>query len=349
VSAGAAAAGPIGVLGGGSWGTALARHLASGGRPVRVWVHDPGLAARMASSRENPTYLPGFELPASLTPTASIEEAAAGAVWLLLAVPAQHCRGALERAAAAAHRERPALLVAAKGIENGTLLRVSEVASEVLGPEGHSGIAVLSGPSFAREVAAGRPTAVVAASADPAVAGRAQALVSFENLRVYTSPDVVGVEMGGALKNVVAIAAGVVEGLGLGANTLAALVTRGLAEMTRLAAAAGARRETLAGLSGLGDLVLTCTGSLSRNRHVGVELGRGRGLDAILAGMKMVAEGVTTARSALELSRRLGVPMPITEKVHAVLHEGISPAGAIRDLLARPVRPEEDGPANLLQ
>jgi len=306
-----------------------------------LWVHDAALAAAMQARRVNPTYLSDFDLPPSLRVTPSMEEACRGAAWVLLAVPSHHCREVLTRS-----RDhlagRPVVIVASKGIETATLLRVSQVAVEVLEAARHAGVAVLSGPSFAREVASGRPTAVVAASSDPALAASAQALLSRSNLRVYTSGDPVGVELGGALKNVIAIAAGVVEGLGLGANTLAALITRGLAEMSRLAVALGARRETLSGLSGLGDLVLTCTGSLSRNRYVGLELGRGRRLEEILAGRKMIAEGVRTARAAVDLGRREGIEIPITEKIQEVLTGAKAPEAAIQDLLGRPPRPEQD-------
>lgn len=333
--------GRVCVLGGGSWGTALARHLSLNGEEVRLWVREEDLALSMAKDRENSVYLPGFDLPGSLLPTSSLEEAIEGAGCVVLVVPTQHCRSVLARAVPLLSM-RPPVIVASKGIENGTLLRVSEVVADVVPEARRAGIAVVSGPSFAREVAAGRPTALVAASADESLAIRAQSLLSRANVRVYTSPDAVGVELGGALKNVVAIAAGAVEGLALGPNTLAALITRGLAEISRLAVALGGRRETLAGLAGLGDLVLTCTGSQSRNHQVGFELGRGRRIDEILTGMKMVAEGVTTARSALDLGRRERVSMPITEKVHAVLFEGAVPDQAIRDLLARPPRPEGD-------
>lgn len=330
------------VLGGGSWGTALARHLALGGTgEVRLWVHDPALAEVVKLRRENPAYLPGFELPAHLRVTSSPGEAVEGATVLVVAVPSQFCREVLDRARAGVGQD-PAVIVASKGIENGSLMRVSEIAAEVLAPGGGRRIAILSGPSFAREVAAGRPTAVVAASSDPDLAARTQALLSRGPFRVYTSADPVGVELGGALKNVIAVAAGVVEGLGLGSNTVAALITRGLAEISRLTLALGGRRETLSGLAGLGDLVLTCTGALSRNRSVGIELGRGRSLEEVLREMKMVAEGVRTARSALDLGRKLSVPMPITEQVHEVLYEGKRPEDGIRELLGRPPRPEED-------
>jgi len=333
---------PLAVLGGGSWGTALARHLAAPrGAVARQWVHDPVLAQTMERTRENATYLPGFALPPSLRCTASLEEALHGASIVVLAVPSHHCRVILGEAAPFID-PRAAFVVASKGIENGSLMRVGEIVAERLGAGGGARISVLSGPSFAREVAASRPTAVVAASIERSLSEAVQSLFSRDALRVYTSGDPVGVELGGALKNVIAIAAGVVEGLGLGPNTLAALMTRGLAEISRLAIALGGRRETISGLAGLGDLVLTCTGSQSRNRRVGIELGSGRSLDQILEGMKMVAEGVRTTRSALDLGRRAGVSMPITQEVHDLLFMGKPPEIAIRELLSRPPRPEED-------
>ncbi len=335
------AAGPVSVLGGGSWGTALARHLALSRHRVRLWVREEDLAGRIAASRVNDVFLPGFEIPPGVEATPSLEAACEGAAWVLLVVPSRHCRDVLCRARPHL-RHGPPVIVASKGIERGTHLRLTQVVEEVLGGESPVGVATLSGPSFAREVAAGRPTAVVTAAADEALAVAVQSLLSRRNLRVYTSRDPIGVEIGGAFKNVVAIAAGAVEGLGLGPNTTAALVTRGLAEISRLAVALGGQRETLAGLAGMGDLVLTCTGGQSRNRHVGFELGRGRSLEEILAGMQMVAEGVETARSGVDLSRRENVPMPITEKVHQVLFQGKSPEQAIRELLQRPPRPESD-------
>ncbi|MBI3449413.1 MAG: NAD(P)-dependent glycerol-3-phosphate dehydrogenase [Acidobacteria bacterium] len=332
----------VAVLGGGSWGTALARQIAlPADRDVTLWIHDPELAGIVRGTRENAPYLPGFPLPEALEITSSVDAAVRGAAVVILAVPSHHCREVLSGARGGIAPEA-LLLVASKGIENGSLKRVSEIAAETLGAGLANRLAVLSGPSFAREVAASRPTAIVAASADPRLASAAQTLVSRGALRVYTSSDPIGVETGGALKNVIAIAAGVVEGLGLGSNTLAALITRGLAEISRLAVTLGGRKETLSGLAGLGDLVLTCTGSLSRNRSVGIEIARGRSLAEIQSASRMVAEGVRTARSALDLGRRHSVPMPITEKVYELLYEGLAPDAAIRDLLGRPPRPEED-------
>jgi glycerol-3-phosphate dehydrogenase (NAD(P)+) len=326
------------ILGGGAWGTALALHAARSGRAVRLWVHDPVRAGTMARTRENGTYLPGHLLPPQARVTARLEEALDGAADVLVAVPSHHCRQVL--AGARGHLAgRPVVCFAAKGIETQTLKRVSEVGAEVLGDAAR--LAVLCGPSFAKEVAEGRhPTAVVIASPDGEAAARMQTLLSSGNLRAYTNADMVGSELGGALKNVIAIAAGVVEGAGFGANTMAALITRGLAEMSRLAESMGGQRETLAGLAGLGDLVLTCTSSLSRNRSLGVVLGQGGTLEDFRATTPHVAEGVLTALSARRLALRQQVEMPITEQVHAVLHEGKPAADAVRDLLARRLRPE---------
>jgi len=331
----------LSVLGGGSWGTALARQAALEGLATKLWVHSEALAARMAAKRENDRYLPGFEIPPELEVTSRLADACRGAEWILLAVPSRFCRGILE--SAREHLEPGArVITASKGIESGTLLRVSEIVRQTLAPARLGGVVALSGPSFAREVAAGRPTAIVAASEREEDAASAQRLVAGRNVRVYTSQDIVGVEVGGALKNVVAIAAGVVVGLDLGPNTMSALITRGLAEITRLASALGGQAQTLSGLAGVGDLVLTCTGAQSRNFKVGLELGRGRKLPEILAEMTMVAEGVDTARSVGELGRRHGVSMPISEQVSRVLFEAMPPEDAIRELLDRPQRPEQD-------
>lgn len=299
----------------------------------------------MQAERENRRYLPGFALPAELTVTASLTETLDAAELVLLVVPSQHLRAAL-LAAAPLLRPGAVLLSAAKGIEDNSLLRMTEVAAQVLADQPGPGaashpIGVLSGPSFAQEVAAGRPTAVTVALASNADAERAQALLSTESLRVYRNTDVVGVELGGALKNVIAIAAGAVAGLDLGHNSLAALITRGIAEITRLALACGGRRETLAGLAGVGDLVLTCTGGLSRNRFVGQELGRGRALAEIVASLDgKVAEGVRTTHAALGLAAKHGVEMPIAAEVQAVLSGERSAAEAVRILMTRPGRDE---------
>jgi glycerol-3-phosphate dehydrogenase (NAD(P)+) len=332
----------IAILGAGSWGTALALNLCRrDDHSVTLWAHTPAQAEAMLAERENRRYLPGFKLPASLSVTASLTESLSSAELVLLVVPSQHLRAALV-AAAPLLRSGAMLLSAAKGIEDRSLLRMTEVVAEVLGARaGQHPIGVLSGPSFALEVAAGRPSAVTVALSSNEDAESAQALLSTESLRVYRNTDVVGVEMGGALKNVIAIAAGAVAGLELGHNSLAALITRGIAEITRLALACGGRRETLAGLAGVGDLVLTCTGGLSRNRFVGQELGRGRALAEIVASLDgKVAEGVRTTHAALGLAAKHGVEMPIATEVQAVLSGERSAAEAVRLLMTRPGRDE---------
>jgi glycerol-3-phosphate dehydrogenase (NAD(P)+) len=327
------------VLGAGSWGSALAVHLGRVGHEVRRWGRDRALVNEMSSRRANSVYLPDVTFPASVSVTASLADALAGAELVVLAVPSHGCR-AVMRDASAVLAPRAVIVSAAKGLEAGTLLRMSEVIAQETGT-GHP-VVVLSGPSFASEVARQLPTAILAASHD----GAAIALVQHEfrgpSLRLYGSDDVAGVEIGAAMKNIIAIAAGVVEGLGLGHNALAALITRGLAELTRLACAAGGRRETLAGLSGLGDLVLTCTGSLSRNRHVGIELARGRPLAEILAGMKMIAEGVVTTGAALALGERYGVELPITTQMAEVLSGRADVRTAINALMLRRQRAEAE-------
>ena len=352
----------IAILGAGAWGTALAINLANrqgdvggvsaggttaggaagGGRhAVTLWTRSASAAAAMREQRENSTYLPGFRLPEDVTITADAAESVAGAEIVVSVVPSEHVRDIYELFGS--HLSDGQLLVSAtKGLEDGTLLRMSEVIGEVTARFGlRMAVGVLSGPSFAQEVAAGSPTALTIASSDSGLAGRVQREFSGATLRLYTNDDVVGVELGGALKNVIAIASGVVAGLGLGHNTAAALITRGIAETTRLALACGGRRETLAGLSGIGDLVLTCTGSLSRNRLVGIELGKGRHLEEILAGLKgKVAEGVRTTHAALGLAVKHGIEMPITAQMGMILEERKSPVEAMRELMARPGRDE---------
>jgi glycerol-3-phosphate dehydrogenase (NAD(P)+) len=325
------------VLGAGSWGTALAMHLARLGHPVRLWARDSALVHDMRARRANAVYLPDVLFPAGLEPTASLADALDGADLVVCAVPSHGVRAVMS---AAAPLLPPHVIVvsATKGLEIDTRLRVSELIDEVLRHD-HP-ITVLSGPSFAAELARGLPTAVCVASHDMAAAERVQAEFRSTYLRLYASDDVVGVEMGGAMKNVIAIAAGVVEGLGIGHNALAALITRGLAEMGRLACALGAQRETLAGLAGLGDLVLTCTGSLSRNRHVGIELAKGRSLGEILGAMKMVAEGVKTTSAALALGAEHGIELPITTQMHEVLEGRQDARGAVVELMLRPQRAE---------
>jgi glycerol-3-phosphate dehydrogenase (NAD(P)+) len=328
----------IAMIGGGSWGTALAIALARSSRHHRlaIWAHSPDIVDLLRTRRINKIYLPGFELPAGVDVTGALAEALAGAEIVLGVMPSAHAREVYR--AMRPHLEPGAVFVSAtKGLEPATHARISEVISNEI-PQ--SRIAVLSGPSFALEVARGDPTAVVLASADASLATDIQEEFSGPMLRLYTNDDVVGTEIAGAVKNVIAIAVGVSTGLGLGTNTMAALVTRGLAEMTRVAVALGGRRETLAGLAGLGDLILTSTGALSRNRSVGIELGKGRELGEILSATRMVAEGVGSAAAALELARRAGVEMPITEQVHAVLTAGRATRDAIRELMERRLKQE---------
>lgn len=327
----------IAILGAGAWGTALTLSLARrGGHDLTLWVHSPALAAQLTTTRENTRYLPGFALPPHVAIATELSLAASAADTLLLVTPSHHVRETVTHLSPHL-TPRHTLLIASKGLEERTHLRLSEVVASVVPNRS----ATLSGPSFAQEVALGRPTALVAAAADATLAQAMQQDLSSPALRVYTNDDLIGVELGGALKNVIALAAGVAHGLDLGHNAIAALLTRGIAEITRLAVASGARRETLAGLAGLGDLVLTATGSLSRNRLVGVELGRGRALTDILAAMHgKVAEGVRSTTAALGLAAPLGIDMPITEQVDAILHHGRDPRDAIRDLMTRPFRDE---------
>ena len=329
----------VAVLGAGSWGTALAVHLARVGHAVQLWARDAALVADMDSRRANAVYLPDVSFPDTLRPTTDLPAALADAQFVLVAVPSHGVRQVL-RAGAAHVSPSAVVLSATKGLEDGSLARMSEVIADEWANVRE--IAVLSGPSFAKELAASLPTVVVVASADDTAARHVQDEFRSGALRLYASRDVVGVELGGALKNVIAIAAGVVEGLGLGHNALAALITRGLAEIGRVAVAAGGHRDTLAGLAGMGDLVLTCTGQLSRNRHVGLELARGRSLDDIVASMKMVAEGVRTTHAALELGARLGVELPIATQVDALLAGRVTPAAAVAELVGRRQKAEAD-------
>jgi len=329
------------ILGGGSWGTALAIVLSRSHRPheIALWARDASLAESMGRDRENKSYLPGQQLAASIHVKSNMQEAAAGADILLGAMPSAHARSVYSLTLP--HLEKGVVFVSAtKGLEPSSHARMSEVIRQVVSAKFVSRIAVLSGPSFASEAARGEPTAVVLASDDLAVASALQEEFAGPSLRLYTNEDVLGVELAGAMKNVMAIAAGVCQGLGLGSNALAALITRGLAEMTRLCVSLGAQAETLSGLAGLGDLVLTCTGSLSRNRHVGVELGKGRALAEILSSMRMVAEGVGTTAPLLSLARESEIELPITEQVDAILHRGKSPKEAIRDIMERRLKRE---------
>jgi glycerol-3-phosphate dehydrogenase (NAD(P)+) len=334
----------IAILGGGSWGTALAIVLARAHKPhqISLWVRDAALAESIHRERENKTYLPGHKLQETVQITHELAVSLANAEVVIGAIPAAHARSVYQLILPNLVRGTP-IVSATKGLEPATHARMSEVISQVLQAASSQFVppfAVLSGPSFAAEAAASQPTAVVLASSDNALANELQEQLAAPNFRLYTNEDVLGVELAGAVKNVIAIAAGVCQGIGLGHNPLAALITRGLAEMTRLAIALGARQETLSGLAGLGDLVLTCTGVLSRNRCVGVELGKGRSLAEILQGMKMVAEGVGTAGALLALAREAGVELPITEQVSAILDGRRSPREAIRTIMDRPLKRE---------
>jgi glycerol-3-phosphate dehydrogenase (NAD(P)+) len=327
----------IGVLGAGAWGTALAISLARrGGHKIALWSYDPVLAEQMRDTGENVLFLPGYTVPMDVQVTSDLPAAVFEADIVLCVTPSEHMRSVFGQIAPLLTRDQ-IVVSATKGLEEPSLLRMSQVIASLT----NNSCAVVSGPTFAAEVAAGIPTAMVAASAVPGVALAVQKEFGSSTLRLYTNDDVAGVELGGALKNVIALAAGVVNGLDLGYNSAAALITRGIAEMTRLAAACGGRRQTLAGLSGIGDLVLTCTGSLSRNRTVGTELGKGRALPEIMEDLQgKVAEGIRSTTAALGLAARYGVEMPITEQMDAILHQGKSPKEAIRELMARPGRDE---------
>jgi glycerol-3-phosphate dehydrogenase (NAD(P)+) len=327
------------VLGAGAWGTALAKVLSDKGERVALWTHRPELAEQIADTHQNARYLPGVSLSPELIVTADLESALADVSLVVLAVPSHALREVVTRAKAGLPSSA-AIVSATKGIENDSLMLMREVILDVAGFGLDQRLAVLSGPSFAHEVAVGLPTAVVVASSSADVARAVQERFATERLRVYTSDDPVGVELGGALKNVIAIAAGACDGLGYGHNSRAALITRGLAEIVRLSMAKGGNALTLAGLAGLGDLVLTCTGELSRNRTVGVEMGRGRRLPDVLTRLGHVAEGVRTAKSAYDLGRKFNVEMPITTEVYRVLYENKSPKQAVGDLMARALKPE---------
>lgn len=329
----------IAIIGAGSWGTALADCLARNGHAARIWAHEPEVAESIRSERRNEAYLPGVELDRRLEATADIAEAVSDSKIVISVIPSHVVREVMERARSAMRPD--ALLVSAsKGLELDTGLRMSEVLEDVLGGERGAGCVVLSGPSFAAELARRLPTAVAVASRDEANAVRVQGLFQNEHFRLYTQSDVIGTELGGSLKNVVALAAGISDGLGLGSNARAALLTRSLAEIGRLTERCGGDSSTLAGLAGVGDLVLTCTGDLSRNRKVGLAIGAGQRLDEILAGMRSVAEGVRTTRAAVELSRRHGVEMPIASAVYSILYEDVAPSEALATLMSREPKPE---------
>ena len=325
----------LAIIGGGSWGTALSIVLAPRAESLRLWVYEADLAARISHSRVNDVFLPGLRIPDTVQTTTELATALEGADIVLGVMPSHHARGLYT--AMLPHLTASMIVVSAtKGLERGTLLRMSEVIEQVT----TSRMAVLSGPTFAREVAAGNPTAVVVASSNPAVARCVQEAFSGPTFRLYTNDDPAGVEVGAALKNVIAIGAGICEGLNLGHNPTAALITRGLAEITRLAVALGGQAKTLAGLAGLGDLVLTCSGELSRNRYVGKELGSGKPLAEILGSMRMVAEGVETCASAVALGEKFGVDLPIIQQMNAVMGGQKSPLEAVRELMDRSLKGE---------
>ncbi len=329
----------LAIIGGGSWGTALAIVLAPRFPCVRLWVYEADLAARMRETRENDVYLPGCRLPRHLEIVNQLPAALDGAEIVLSAIPSHLVRGVYQQMLPFLH-ESMVFVSATKGLENGTLLRMSEVIREVLQAVMAPRVAVISGPTFALEVARFEPTALVVASTDGTLLEIIQAAFSGPTFRLYVNSDAIGVEIGGSVKNVVAIGAGVLHGMGLGHNVMAALITRGLAEITRLAVAMGGMAQTLAGLAGLGDLVLTCSGDLSRNRMVGVELAHGRKLEEIVSSMKMVAEGVRTTNAVADLARRHSVEMPICEQMLQMLHFGVSPREAIQRLMERSLKGE---------
>ena len=329
----------LSIIGGGSWGTALSIILAPRFPEIRLWVYESDLAERMRETRENDVYLPGIRIPGNVAVVTDFAAALDGAGIILGVTPSHVTRAIYERMLP--HLQPSMLFVSAtKGLETKTLVRMSEVIRTVVAQRFPPRIAVLSGPTFAREVASGEPAAVVVASNDAVLSELVQHAFSGPAFRLYTNPDPIGVELGAALKNVIAIGAGVLNGLGLGSNAIAALITRGLAEITRLSVAVGGDPRTLAGLAGLGDLVLTCTGALSRNRQVGIELGRGRKLEEIIGSMRMVAEGVQTTYAAVDLAHGCGIEMPITEQVNAILRGQRPPREAIRELMERSLKSE---------
>ncbi|MBI5507591.1 MAG: NAD(P)-dependent glycerol-3-phosphate dehydrogenase [Deltaproteobacteria bacterium] len=329
----------MGILGAGSWGTALAHLAGTAGHQVTLWAYEPEVVASINATRRNPLYLPDSVLPTSVRATADLEELARDQALLLCVVPAQLLRGYLGALAPRLDTTTP-LVICSKGIERKTLATLDQVFDAALGDAHRRQIAVLSGPSFAAEVAAGMPTNVTLAARDPSVARRVQTTLATRAFRVYTTDDVVGVEIGGALKNVIAIAIGAADGLGFGHNTRAGIITRGLAEITRLALSMGAKPETMLGLAGVGDLILTCTSDLSRNRQVGKLLAEGRSAPEIQRQMRMVAEGVPTAESAHQLAIARGVELPITEQVFRVLYEGQSVPAAMAALQDRALKDE---------
>jgi glycerol-3-phosphate dehydrogenase (NAD(P)+) len=329
----------IAIIGAGGWGTALAITMARHGKDVRLWAYESDLAEAMTATRENTLYLPAARVPESVRISNSLAEVLADAAVVIIATPSHVYRDVFTKMLPMVN-DAMVFVSATKGIENDTLMRMSQILDDVAKPQFMPRIAAISGPTFAPEVARGEPAALVVASPDEKLRLLLQAELAGPRFRLYTNPDLIGVEIAAAVKNIIAIAAGVVGGLGLGSNTTAALVTRGLAEVTRLVVACGGKRETVSGLAGLGDLVLTSYGQLSRNRRVGIALGQGQHINDVLSGMRMVAEGVKTTKSAVELARRLGIEMPIAEKMYSVLYEGRRPQDAIHDLMERKLKEE---------
>ena len=329
----------VSVLGGGSWGSAFARYLGRIGLPTRLWIRERDVYEDALKTRRNAVFLPGFVFPRNVEFSDDILGTAAFGQVVFIAVPSGFCRAVYRRISPVLRKDQVVVSLT-KGFDPRTLMRMSQVMEEVFRTPSRPRLAVLSGPSFAREVAAGHPTALVVASHDQGAAREVQHLISSLTIRAYTTTDVTGVEVSGALKNVIAIAAGIADALRFGLNTRAALITRGLVEITNLGLALGAKRETFSGLAGAGDLILTCTGELSRNHRVGQELGKGRTLDEILSGMKMVAEGVHTTLAARRLSRALGIEMPISEQIYQVLYRAKAPKSAVRDLMSRALKAE---------
>src|SRR5262245_16336252 len=329
----------IAIIGAGGWGTALAITMARNGRETRLWAYEPYLVETMIATRENPLYLASARIPEQVLISNSMPDVLSGAHVVILAVPSHVYRLVFSQMLPLLNSQMY-FVSAAKGIENETLMRMSEVVLDVAKPRFNPKIAAISGPTFAPEVAAGEPTALVVASPDEELRFLLQEELSGPRFRLYRNADLIGVEIAAAVKNIIAIAAGVVDGLGLGSNATAALITRGLAEITRLALACGGKRETLSGLAGLGDLVLTSYGNLSRNRRVGIALGQGQNIQDVLAGMRMVAEGVRTTKSVVALARKLNIEMPIAEKMYSVLYEGRRPLDAIQDLMERKLKEE---------
>ena len=329
----------IGVIGAGAWGTALSMLLADKGHDVTLWMYEKDLAEETARTRNNRVYLPGFTLPESIQVTSSLEAAVRDRAIILSVVPSHTVRAVSRQFTPFLSRDC-VIVSASKGIEIETLMPLSDVFKDILPEQFHDRLCILSGPSFAKEVAQKMPTAVSLASYDPVIAKKVQAIFSNPYFRIYTNPDVIGVELAGSLKNVVAIAAGVLEGIGYGYNTMAALLTRGLAEMARLGIAMGGNLHTFSGLAGMGDLVLTCTGGLSRNRTLGVRIGKGEKLNDIMSTMKTVAEGVKTASAARYLARKYNVDMPIVDEVYQLLYEGKEPKQAVKDLMNRELKDE---------